>query len=80
MDRSPEPEYVNLSRSPGIDSQSGGPLQQLFLTYWLARQHTVGWQNRLESISGLLKSLQIRALVPHGNRNTNLIRMTTHVF
>jgi hypothetical protein len=26
-----EPEFVNLLRSPGIDSQHGGPLRQLTL-------------------------------------------------
>ncbi len=28
-----EPEFVNLLRSPGIDSQPGGPIRQPYLTY-----------------------------------------------
>jgi hypothetical protein len=30
---SPEPIFVNLLRSPGIDSQAGGRVRQLYLTY-----------------------------------------------
>jgi hypothetical protein len=33
-----EPEFVNLSRSPGIDSQPGGPVRQLYLFDAPARQ------------------------------------------
>jgi hypothetical protein len=39
-------EFVNLLRSPGIDSQPGGPVRQPYLTYLLP-----GW----ESIPGLIK-------------------------
>jgi hypothetical protein len=46
-----EPVFVNLLRSPEIDSHPGGPEQQLYLSHRLA-----------ESIPGLLKRLQIRAL------------------
>jgi hypothetical protein len=35
----PEPEFVNLLRSPGIDSQSGGPVRQPYLTYRPVRLH-----------------------------------------
>ncbi len=35
----PEPEFVNLLRSSEIDSQSGGPVRQPYLTYWPARPH-----------------------------------------
>jgi hypothetical protein len=28
-----EPVFVNLLRSPGIDSQHGGPVQQPYLLY-----------------------------------------------
>jgi hypothetical protein len=31
--------FVNLLRSPGIDSQHGGPVLQPYLTYWPARLH-----------------------------------------
>jgi len=34
-----EPEFINLLRSPGIDSQPGGPGKQPYLTYRPARQH-----------------------------------------
>ena len=30
---SPEPEFVNLFRGPGINSQPCGPAQQLYMTY-----------------------------------------------
>ncbi len=53
-----EPEFVNLLRSSGNDSQHGGPVRQPFLTYRPARLH-----RQAESIPGLLKRLQIRTLV-----------------
>ncbi len=34
-----EPEFVNLLRSPGIDSQPGGLVRQNYLTYRPARLH-----------------------------------------
>ncbi len=43
--------------SPGIDYQPSGPVQQSYLTYRPARLHRLA-----ESIPGLLKRLQIRAL------------------
>ncbi len=52
-----DPEFVNLLRSPGIDSQLGGLARQPYLTYRPARLHRLS-----ESIPGLLKRLQIRAL------------------
>jgi hypothetical protein len=36
-----EPEFVNLLRSPGIDSQPGGPVQQPYLTYRPARLFSI---------------------------------------
>jgi hypothetical protein len=51
-----EPVFVNLLRSPGIDSQHGGPVQQPYLSYWPARQLRLA-----ESIPELLKRLQIWA-------------------
>jgi hypothetical protein len=48
---------VDLLRSPGIDSQPGGPVRQPYLTYRPARLHKLA-----ESIPGLYKRLQIRAL------------------
>ncbi len=41
-------------REPGINSQPGGPVQQPYLLYRLARLHRL-------AIPGLLKRLQIRA-------------------
>jgi hypothetical protein len=43
-------------KEPGIDSQPGGPVQQPYFLYQLARLHRLA-----ESIPGLLKHLQIRA-------------------
>jgi hypothetical protein len=34
-----EPEFVNFSRSPGIDSQPGGPVRQRYLTFLPAKLH-----------------------------------------
>jgi hypothetical protein len=34
-----EPVFVNLLRSPGIDSQPGGPVGQPYLLYWPAKLH-----------------------------------------
>jgi hypothetical protein len=31
--------FVNLLRSPGIDSQPGGPVRQPYLKYWPTRLH-----------------------------------------
>jgi hypothetical protein len=59
-----EPVFVNLLRSPGIDSQPGGPVRQPYLTYRPAYMATkVGGIGFLESIPGLHKRLQIRAPV-----------------
>jgi hypothetical protein len=57
-----EPVFVDLLRSPGIDSQPGGPVRQPYLLYWPAEPHGLA-----ESIPGLLKSLRIRALETFGN-------------
>ncbi len=53
-----EPEFVNLLRSPGIDSQPGGPVRQPYLKYRPAWLHKLA-----ESIPGLLKRLRIRAQI-----------------
>ena len=57
-ERLPEPVFVNLLRGPGIDSQPGGPVRQPYLSYRPARLHRL-----VETTPGLLKRLQIRALV-----------------
>ncbi len=31
----PEPVFVDILRSPGIDFQPGGPVRQPYLSYWL---------------------------------------------
>ncbi len=41
----PEPVFVNLLSSPGINSQPGVPVRQPYLTYRAARLH-IGWRNR----------------------------------
>jgi hypothetical protein len=55
------PVFVNILRSPGIDSQPGGPVRQPYLSYRPAMTLQTGGIDSLESIPGLLKCLQIRA-------------------
>jgi hypothetical protein len=55
-----EPVFVNLVRSPGIASHPGGPVRQSYLSYRPARRNC--GIDSSESIPGLLKRLQIRAL------------------
>jgi hypothetical protein len=43
-----EPGLVNILRSPGIDSQTGGPVRHPYLTYRLGRLH--GWRKRFLGI------------------------------
>ncbi len=48
--RYPEPVFVNLLRSPGIDFQPGGTVRQPYLSYRSARLHRLAEsipQNRL---------------------------------
>ncbi len=49
-----EPEFVNLLRSPGFDSQPGGSVQQPYLTYRPVRLY-IGW--RIHSWNRLLGSI-----------------------
>jgi hypothetical protein len=58
-----EPEFLNLLRSPGIDSQPGGPVRQPLFNVPAARL-----QKLAESIPRLLKRVQIRALLRYSNR------------
>ncbi len=56
-----EPEFVNILRSPGIDSQPGGPVRQPYLAN--RRPGYIGWRNRFLGIDpGVLKRLEIRGL------------------
>ncbi len=52
-----EPVFVNLLRSPGIDSQPGGTVRQPYLTYWPARLHRLAklirWNRFLGSLNNL---------------------------
>ncbi len=59
----PEPEFVNILRSPGIDFQPGWPVRQPYLKYRSARLHKVaeGIPGGID-FPGFLRSLQIRAL------------------
>jgi len=41
----PETVFVNLLRSPGIDSQPGGPVRQPYLSYWPAMLHQLAESN-----------------------------------
>jgi hypothetical protein len=62
MEEKPEPVFVGLSRSRGIDSQPGGPVRQPYLWYRPARQHTLAeWISRNRFL-GYINVLQIRAL------------------
>jgi hypothetical protein len=60
-----EPVFVGLVRSPGIDSQPGGPVRNPVSR--TGPTGYIGWRNRFlridssESIPGLHKRLQIRA-------------------
>jgi hypothetical protein len=70
----PEPEFVNILRSPGINSQPGGSVRQPYLTYRPA------WLHRLaESIPWLLKRLQILALDPEGKGGVERIRSNSFI-
>ncbi len=61
-----EPGFVNLLRSPVIDSQPGGQKGTSILFDVLARLATqAGGTDSLESIPGLFKGLQIRDLQPN---------------
>jgi hypothetical protein len=57
----PEPVFVNLLRSPGIDSQPDGSVRQPYLSYRTARLHKL--VDRFLGIdSWAPKRLKIRAL------------------
>jgi hypothetical protein len=58
---STEPVFVNLLRSPRIDSQTGGPVLKPYLSYRPAKLQA-GEIDSSESTPGLLKRLQIRTL------------------
>jgi hypothetical protein len=45
--------------------QPGVPVRQTGLSYQPVRRHRAGGIDSLESIPGLLKGLQIRALLPY---------------
>ncbi len=50
----PVPVFVNLLRSPGIDSHPGGPVRQTYLSFRPGRLHT-GWQNRFLGSTNIYK-------------------------
>jgi hypothetical protein len=52
----PEPVFVNLLRSPGIDSQPGRQVREPYLSYRSARLHRLA--ESIPQILGLLKRLQ----------------------
>jgi hypothetical protein len=60
----PEPVFVNIIRSTGIDSQPDRPVRQPICR--TGPPGYIGWRNRfLGPIPGLRTRLQIRALVLH---------------
>ncbi len=50
-----EPEFVNLLRRPGIDSQPGGPVRQPYMTYRPFRLHrlakSIPWNRFVDSLN-----------------------------
>ncbi len=58
---SADPVFVNLLRSPGIDSQPCGSIRQPYLSYWPARLHRLA-ESIPRNRPGIFKRLQIRAL------------------
>jgi hypothetical protein len=46
----PKHVYVNLLRSPGIDSQPGGTVRQPYFSYWQARGRIINVYGAQESI------------------------------
>jgi hypothetical protein len=56
----PEPVFVNLLRSPGFDSQPGGPVTATLFVVTACQSTKAGGIDSSESIPGLLKRLQIR--------------------
>jgi hypothetical protein len=67
---SPEPEFVNLLRSPGIEFQPGGPVQQPYLTYRLTRLHRLAesnpWNRFLGSLNDYKYGLRISCTATDG--------------
>ncbi len=56
-----EPVFVNLLRSPGIDLQPGGPVQQPYLPLRPARLHRLAESiSRIRFLGSLIKRVQIR--------------------
>ncbi len=81
----PEPEFVNLLRSPGIDSQCDGPVRQPYLTHRPARQHrlaeSIPWNRFLGSLNFykfglclLLYSIRCLFFLPYGRSKKSLLR------
>jgi hypothetical protein len=65
----PEPVFVNLLRSPGIDSQPSGPVQVDNPICRTGPPGYIGWRiDSSESIPGFRKRLQIRALAGRYNK------------
>jgi hypothetical protein len=54
----PEPKFVSLFRSPGVDSQPGGPVRQPYLTYRPARLHNLAESFPCNRFLGSCKRLQ----------------------
>jgi hypothetical protein len=76
---STETVFVNLLRSPRIDSKPGGSVRQPYSTYWSARlDYTLtGGIDSLKSIPGLLECLQIRLNVYDGKEHVENIRQVS---
>jgi hypothetical protein len=57
-----EPVFVDLLRSPGIDSQPGGPVRQPFLSYRSARLHRLTRITNADSEDGKKEKEPSRAV------------------
>ncbi len=78
--KDPEPIFVNLLRSPGIDSQADGPVRQHSLTYQPARLHrpaeSIPWNRFLGSLN--IYKYGLRCSIIRGQRQGGHIPEHVH--
>jgi hypothetical protein len=67
----PEPEFVNLSRSPGIDSQPGGIVSLESIDSWAPRKvYKVGLGTVDQRVCTLLQEVEIIAKAMRQRKNS----------
>ncbi len=72
--RQTEPVFVNLLRSPEIDSQPGDPIRQHYLTYLPARQHRLAESIPWNRFLGFLNASDLHIpFMPEGSYNIVLL-------